>query len=98
LKVKPVYAELPDEYRIRREIKGDPLADMPCLNPNPLVFISIGSYTQERKDDFDKVHSGMFLLPEERKLVHHIMLEQNQAFAWNDTERGSFQEDFFPPQ
>jgi hypothetical protein len=25
------------------------------------------------------------------------MSEQNQAFAWNDTERGSFQEDFFPP-
>ena len=22
---------------------------------------------------------------------------QDQAFAWNDTERGRFQEDFFPP-
>ncbi|KAJ7110550.1 hypothetical protein C8R44DRAFT_634056, partial [Mycena epipterygia] len=25
LKVRPVYTELPDQYRIRREIKGDPL-------------------------------------------------------------------------
>jgi hypothetical protein len=90
LKVKPVYTELPDECRIRREIKGDPLANMPRLNPNPPEFIPIGRYTQERKDDFDKVHSGLFLLPEERKLVHHIMSELNQAFAWNDTERGSF--------
>jgi len=90
LKVKPVYTELPDEYRIRREIKGDPLADMPHLNPNPPEFIPIGRYTQERKEDFDKVHSGTFLLPEERNLIHHVMSEQNQAFAWNDTERGSF--------
>jgi hypothetical protein len=79
LKVKPVYTELPDEYRIRREIKGDPLTDMPHLNPNPLEFVPTGRYTQERKDDFGKVHSGTFLLPEERKLVHHIMSEQNQA-------------------
>ncbi len=63
---------------------------MPHLNPNPPEFVPTGRYTQERKDDFNKVHSGTFLLPEEQKLVHHIMSEQNQAFAWNDNEKGSF--------
>ena len=29
--------------------------------------------------------------------MHHFMSEQNQGFAWNDSERGHFQEDFFPP-
>ena len=97
LKVKPVYTELPEEYRIKRTITGDPLKDMPSLNPNPPEFVPTGRYTQERMQDFDKVHKGEFLWPEERKLVHHIMMEQNQVFAWDDTERGRFRVDFFPP-
>ena len=36
LKVKPVYVELPEQFRIKREIRGDPLEAMPCLNPRPL--------------------------------------------------------------
>jgi hypothetical protein len=51
----------------------------------------------ERKEQFDEVHLGKFLLPEEPKLVHHFMCLQNTAFAWMDQERGHFWEDFFPP-
>ena len=43
----------------------------------------------------DKAHKEEFLLPEERKLAHHFMMLQNQGFAWDDTERGRFHEDFF---
>jgi hypothetical protein len=53
LKVKPVYAELPGQYRITRNIKGDPLAGMPRLNPVQPNFVPIGRYTQERKEEFD---------------------------------------------
>jgi len=97
LKIRPVYAELPEEYRIKREIKGDALAGMPRLNPRPPEFVPTGRYTQERKEIIDEVHKGEFLWPEERKLLHHLLMEQNQAFAWDDTERGRFREDFFPP-
>ena len=97
LKVKPVYAELPEQFRIKREIKGDPLKDLPKLNPNPPDFVPTGRYTLERKEDFDKVHDGEFLWPEERKLMHHLVMEHDKAFAWDDTERGRFREDFFPP-
>ncbi|KDR65127.1 hypothetical protein GALMADRAFT_37435, partial [Galerina marginata CBS 339.88] len=97
LKVKPVYAELPEKFRIKREILGDPLADMPKLSTSPPDFVPTGRYTAERQKAFDKVHNGEFLLPEERKLVHHLMMEQNGAFAWEDSERGQFREDFFPP-
>jgi hypothetical protein len=97
LKVKPVYAELPERFRIKREIKGDPLADMPKLNPHPPEFVPMGRYTQERKAEFDRIHEEGFLWPEERKLMHHLVMQQNQAFAWDDTERGRFREDFFPP-
>jgi len=41
-------------------------------------------------------HEG-FLWPAECDLMHHFMCQQNQAFAWEDSERGSFQPDFFPP-
>jgi hypothetical protein len=97
LKTRPVLQELPDKFRIRREIIGDPLAEMPKLSPNPPDFIPTGRYTEERRDKIDKKHDGNFLLPEERKLMHHFMMEQNMGFAWDDTERGRFREDFFPP-
>jgi hypothetical protein len=32
LKVKPVYADLLEKFRVKRDIKGDPLVDMPKLN------------------------------------------------------------------
>ena len=96
-KIKPVYTDLPEQYRIKREIKGDPLEHIPILNPCPPNFKPTGRYTQERKEAMDEVHKGDFLWDEERKLMHHLIMEQNQAFAWDDTERGSFREDFFPP-
>jgi hypothetical protein len=53
-------------------------------------------YTQERKDDLEKRHLG-FLWPEEMKVLHEIVGNHEQAFAWSDEERGSFRKDFFPP-
>jgi Integrase zinc binding domain/RNase H-like domain found in reverse transcriptase len=96
-KVRPVYEDLPQKFRIIRDIKGDPLEHMPTLNPNPPEFEPKGRYTRERKEHMDKVHGQKFLLPEEMKLVHHLIAEQNDAFAWDDSERGSFRDDFFPP-
>jgi len=97
LKTRPVVQELPAEFRIKREIIGDPLAEMPKLSPNPPDFVPTGRYTEKRKDRIDKAHGGDFLLPEERKLMHHLMMEQDLGFAWDDSERGRFREDFFPP-
>ena len=81
LKTRPVMQELPPDFRIEREIIGDPLAEMPKLSPNPSDFVPTGRYTEERKNRIDNVHSGDFLLPEERKLMHHFMMEQNLGFA-----------------
>ena len=97
LKTRPVVQELPAEFRIKREIIGDPLAEMPKLSPNPPDFVPTGRYTQERMEKIEKVHGEDFLLPEERKLMHHFMMLQEKGFAWDDSERGRFREDFFPP-
>ena len=96
-KIRPVFQDLPDKFRIVRDIKGDPLDTLPKLNRNPPEFTPTGRYTIERKEQFDKVHSGDFLWPEERKMLHHFMMENNEAFAWDDSERGNFKTEFFPP-
>ena len=97
LKTKPVIQELPAEFRIKREIIGDPLEKMPELLCKPPDFSPVGRYTLEQKEKMDKVHKEGFLWPEERKLLHYFMMEQEGGFAWDDTERGRFREDFFPP-
>ena len=97
LKTKPVLATLPDKFRIIRNIRGDPLAEIPTLSPTPPPFIPTECYTQERKEYIDSIHNNGFLWPEEMKLMHHFMTVQEKAFAWEDNERGSFRRDFFPP-
>lgn len=97
LKVRPVLGELPDRYRIKREIIGDPLAELPKLPMNPPEFIAKGRYTEERQAKMDAAHDPEFLTSEERKLMHWLIAHHNEAFAWEDSERGKFKEEFFPP-
>ncbi|PFH51060.1 hypothetical protein AMATHDRAFT_89322, partial [Amanita thiersii Skay4041] len=65
LKVKPVLQELPLDFRIVREIKGNPLEGMPPLNPHPPEYSPQGRYNREQKEMMDKAHGGDFLWPEE---------------------------------
>lgn len=98
LKVKPTLAELPDKFRIVRDIKGDPLATLPELSLHPPPFVPTGRYTEERMKEFEKVHDeGNFLNPPEMAIIHDFMCKHNDGFAWHDSERGSFKEEFFPP-
>ncbi|KAG5730113.1 hypothetical protein E4T56_gene1873 [Termitomyces sp. T112] len=60
-KVKPVLGTSPEEFRIARCITGDPLADMPQLDPNPPDFKPTGRYTAECKEIIDQAHGGGFL-------------------------------------
>jgi hypothetical protein len=46
-KVCPVIAELPKKFHIERKIIGNPLDDLPTINPNPLPFTPSDHYTLE---------------------------------------------------
>src|SRR6202142_2098416 len=70
---------------------------MPILDPNPPPFKPCGQYMQDQKEKMDKLHSEEFLLPDERALLHDFICKQNPGFAWDDSERGSFRTNFFPP-
>ena len=85
-KAKFVIGELPGEFGIRREITGDPLAEMPELSVKFPEFKPTGMYTLEQKEKIDNCHEGDFLWEEERKLMHHFMMLQNEGFAWEDKE------------
>ena len=97
LKIRPIETELPSQFWIICEIKGDPLQDLPILPTRLANFVPTGWYMAKQKEQFDQVHTGNFLLPEEWKLVHQFMCLQNGTFTWTDSEWGHFHEDFFPP-
>ena len=90
LKVKPHLGTLPEEFRIIRNIVGDPLEGMLELNPNPPSFTPTGRYTEERREQVQRDHVGDFLWPQERNLIDDLMCKQNQGFAWEETEKGRF--------
>jgi hypothetical protein len=72
-KVHPVIGELPKKFRIEGKIIGNPLDDLPTLNPNPPPFTPTNRYTLERRDQLDKNHPGNFLWPAERDLMHDFI-------------------------
>jgi hypothetical protein len=47
LKVHPVITNLPDCFRIIQNIIGDPLKNMPLLNPHPPSFMPSPRYNAE---------------------------------------------------
>lgn len=48
-------------------------------------------------ETIDKLHDHEFLWLEEVKLVHHIMSVHENAFAWDECEKGCFKHEYFPP-
>ena len=88
--------ELPERFRLRRTVVGDPLADMPKLDPNPKPFVPTGRYTAERRSQVRADHED-FLWPAELDLIDDLMCKFNDAFAWDDSEKGRFRRDMFEP-
>ena len=72
-KIHPVTTTLPQRFRIIRNITGNPLQDLPTLNPLPLPYQPSSRYTPDRKNIIDKNHDGDFLWPQERNLLHDFM-------------------------
>jgi hypothetical protein len=88
--------QAPEEFRIIRNITGDPLNDIPVLPTHPPDFVPGLQYMQERHNKLQLNPDG-FLWPEEEKLAHHLVREQEDGLSWVKEEKGEFQKDFFPP-
>lgn len=97
LKTKAHLGTLPEEFRIKRHITGDPLAGMPELVPDPPPFVPTGRYTAERREQIQADHAGNFMTNQEKRIVDFIFCNQNGGFAWEESEKGHFKPEFFPP-
>lgn len=95
-RTKPVATTLPEKFRIVRRIPSDPLAELPILPTQPPEFTPGTRYTLERKEIMP-VNHDRFLWPEEEKLVHYIIKIHETAFAWTETEKGKFSDEYFDP-
>ena len=96
LKVRPLQTDLPEKFRIQRRILGDPLEGMPTLNPNPPPFTPGERYTAERRKTIRAIHTP-FLNDSELDVLDDLVKKQELGLAWEDSERGTFRRDFFPP-
>ena len=70
---------------------------MPVLTPHPPDYTPTGRYDEAGFNIIEKNHPHGFLTSEERKLMHYFMMIHQDGFAWNETQKGSFRKDFFPP-
>jgi hypothetical protein len=95
-RIQPIATQLPEEFRIVRNIIGDPLENMLVLPMHPPGFVPGLRYTQERYKKLQLNPDG-FLWPEEEKLAHHLVKEQEECLSWVEEEKGEFRQDFFPP-
>ncbi|KAJ8580869.1 hypothetical protein M405DRAFT_694915, partial [Rhizopogon salebrosus TDB-379] len=95
-RVKPVATTMPAHARIVRRFPEDPLLSLPPVSSHPPDFIPGTRLTQERMDDLG-VFSNNFLWPEEQKLVAHVLMNNELALAWDESEKGRFRDEYFPP-
>ena len=95
-KVKPVPAVFPEEAKVTRTFPEDPLLSLQPLPTRPPDFVPNGRLTQERLESMN-INPRGFMTKEEEKLFVHILQLHQECFAFNDSERGSFREDYFTP-
>ncbi|EIN06904.1 hypothetical protein PUNSTDRAFT_28646, partial [Punctularia strigosozonata HHB-11173 SS5] len=92
----PVSTITPEEFRIERRKPSDPLADMRPLPTSIPPFEPGSRYTDERMRAQDIDPHG-FLQPEEVRLAHWILRENERALAWDETEKGRLSNEWFDP-
>jgi hypothetical protein len=94
-RIQPIAIHLLEEFCIIRNIIGDP-GNMLVLPTHPPNFVPGLQYMQEW---YEKLHLNpdSFLWPEEEKLAHHLVKEQEECLSWIEEEKGEFRQDFFLP-
>ena len=95
-RVRPVSGTFPQEALVRRTFPHDPLKELPILSPHPPEFTPTKKITAERLKSLN-INSIGFLWPEEEKLFTQVMVLNEAALAFEETDRGTLREDYFSP-
>jgi len=94
VRVRPVPGVFPQEATVRRQFPNDPLANLLPLPRQPPEFIPTAKITEERMKAIG-INSQGFLWPEEEKLFQQIILLNQDAVAFVQTDRGTFKKSYF---
>ncbi|KXN81668.1 hypothetical protein AN958_04007 [Leucoagaricus sp. SymC.cos] len=95
-KVHPVPATMPEGFCIICQFPEDPLATLPNVPTQPKSFTPGKRLTRERLKAL-RLFSNEFLWEEEKMLIAQVLLKNKMGLAWDKTEKGCFQEDYFEP-
>jgi hypothetical protein len=93
-KVVPVKTEYPKDCQTKCSIPEDPLLTLPVLTPHPPEFFPSSKITMDRFKEIELNADG-YLLPEEEKLMAHILKLNEDVLAWTENERGTFKRSYF---
>jgi hypothetical protein len=93
-KIRPVPSRIPNEMKVQRQFPHNPLTNLPPLPFHPPEFHPTAKVTTERMSSLalDDNHD---LLPEEKKLLQHILVTNERSIAFDEIERGTFRRDYF---
>ncbi|EIW53127.1 uncharacterized protein TRAVEDRAFT_135218, partial [Trametes versicolor FP-101664 SS1] len=95
-RVKPIPGVFPEDARVIRQFPENPLDTLPSLPKQPPEFIPTQKITMERIEEM-KINKDGFLWPEEEKLFKHIFRLNERVLAFEESDRGTFREDYFSP-
>ena len=93
-KVRPVKRQIPEHMKSIQRIPEDPLRNLPNLPYHPPEFTPSPKVTSERMSEL-AIDTHDELLPEERKLLQHVILLNERSIAFDEQERGTFRRDYF---
>lgn len=95
-KIHPVSTQFPQDCRVTHQVPEDPLLTLTPLTQHPPPFEPTKKISVERMKLLN-VNATGFVWPEEEKLFEHIMKLNEGAIAFEDIERGTLKESYFPP-
>ncbi|KAJ6473098.1 hypothetical protein C8R45DRAFT_835764, partial [Mycena sanguinolenta] len=93
-KVRPVSTTFSPDYEVRCTIPRNPMETLPELFADPPVFQPTMRLNHERLKILDINGDGFLSLEEERLFIRVMELNQH-ALAFEDTERGTFKDEYF---
>ena len=93
-KVRPVPGITPESTKVTRRFPSDPLRNLPKLPESPKEFVPTAKFTQERMNKLG-IDANHHIRPEEQKLLKHVLAINERSIAFDESERGTFRQDYF---
>ena len=93
-KVRPIPSQIPAHLKAQRQFPQDPLQNLPELPFTPPEFTPTSKITTERMEALG-IKDNNDLLPEERRLLQHVIVLNERSIAFTEDERGTFRRDYF---